>query len=65
MPAADLPGTQLVRVLDVLALGPFLVWAGAAKSGLPRPARAALAISGIATILFNGINLVRHARRLP
>lgn len=48
--------TQAVRILDVVALGPLMIWAGAkAKNDLPKWARTALVVSGITTIGFNGI----------
>lgn len=47
--------TQAVRLVDVFALGPFLIWAAWA-SRLPCAARVALAGSGAATIVFNGLN---------
>lgn len=61
-PPPDLPGTQIVRILDVFALGPLLIFAGGRRSGLSAPVRGTLVFSGITTILWNGINLIRHAR---
>lgn len=47
--------TQAVRLVDVFALGPFLIWS-ASRSTLPAVARFLLAGSGAATIVFNGLN---------
>jgi hypothetical protein len=47
---------QAVRLVDVFALGPFMVYAGYRKSNLPVPMRAGLVASGIATIILNAIN---------
>lgn len=51
--------TQAVRVLDVLALGPFLIWAASA----PGRGRFILAASGAATIVFNGLNWLENRAR--
>lgn len=51
---------QLIRVIDVLALGPFMVWAGGRLGG---PAGDVLAIAGIGTIALNGINYLKEAQR--
>jgi hypothetical protein len=48
---------QWVRVLDVVALGPFTIWAGIAARDLPVAARIGLVLTGAGTILYNGINL--------
>lgn len=45
--------SQVVRLLDVLALGPFLVYAGARQSDLPVPVRLGLGAAGLATIGYN------------
>lgn len=57
--------TQAIRVIDVVALGPFLVGAGARARSLPTWARIALIVSGVATVAYNGVNLaaVHEARR--
>lgn len=54
--------TQTVRVVDVLLLAPFLVWAGATGGELPRGARFALIAAGAATAVFNGLNWVNVQR---
>ena len=58
----DLPGTQVIRVLDVIAVGPGLIAAGVGWTTAPRLLRVGLAFTGAATILFNGVNLIRCAR---
>lgn len=56
--------SQLVRVVDVVALGPFMVWAGYQARELPTWARVALVLAGGATVAYNGINLAAvHERR--
>lgn len=47
--------SQTVRLVDVFALGPFMVWA-ASRSSLPPWARSVLALSGVATIVYNAHN---------
>ncbi len=54
--------TQNVRLVDVFALGPFMIWA-ASRQRLPLPARLVLAASGAATIVFNGRNWLEGRRR--
>ena len=54
--------SQRVRVLDVLVLGPFMVWA-ASQWELPRWARTGLAIGGVATILYNAENYLEEIKR--
>lgn len=47
--------TQTVRMVDVLALGPLMIYAGV-RQGLPSEARRALVFAGAATITYNGRN---------
>ena len=46
---------QLVRLLDVVALGPLMVWVGTARQ-VPPWARSALVLAGFGTILYNWRN---------
>lgn len=55
--------SQRVRLLDVLVLGPFMVWA-AGRRELPEWARAGLAIGGALTIVYNAANYVELERRV-
>jgi len=54
--------TQLIRLVDVLALGPFMIYV-AAQPRLTPNEKFLLALAGIATILYNGANYLR-AREL-
>ena len=54
--------TQNVRLVDVFALGPFMIWAASTRRRLPLPARLVLAASGAATIVFNGRNWLEVRR---
>lgn len=56
----ELPGTQLVRLVDVFALGPAMIWAGTKTSKKNEVLSLFLIISGAATMVFNGINFVRR-----
>jgi len=48
--------TQAIRVLDVVLIGPLMVWGGwNMRKKAPLPANALAAI-GVATIIFNGYN---------
>ena len=62
MPAPNLksPFFQLVRVADVLAVGPLLIFAGTLTKD--PVLRAAFVATGVATILFNGLNYMAIAR---
>lgn len=48
--------TQDVRLVDVVLLGPFMMWAARESRDLPEWARAVLFISGAATVAYNGRN---------
>lgn len=52
--------SQFLRTWDVLFLGPFMIWTGAYRSGLPDLARGGLILSGILTILYNGKNWIAN-----
>ncbi len=54
----DYGKSQGVRLVDVLLLGPFMIWAGSKKK-LPGWARAALLAAGVATVLYNLKNYQR------
>lgn len=47
--------TQAVRVIDVIALGPLMLWI-ASRERVPEWARFALAVGGVATIVYNAAN---------
>lgn len=47
---------QAIRLVDVFALGPFMVWAGAQRTALPDWARYVLIASGIGTVAYNARN---------
>ena len=50
--------SQDVRLLDVFVLGPFMLWV-ATQDRIPAWARAALGVSGAATIIYNWNNYRR------
>jgi hypothetical protein len=53
--------SQAVRLVDVLVLGPFMMWA-ASRRELPEWARLALFVAGGLTVAYNGRNWL-EARR--
>ena len=55
--------TQTVRLIDVFALGPFMIYAGLKARTLSPFERAALAFSGLMTMTYNWSNYV-EAREL-
>ena len=56
---ADEGKSQGVRLFDVFALGPFMVWFGAEAKDVPEAARFVMIVSGLATIVYNGANYWR------
>ena len=55
--------SQNVRLFDVVALGPFMIWFADQADDSPEWARWALALTGVATIAYNGLNYVRNVER--
>jgi hypothetical protein len=55
--------TQQVRAVDVLILGPFMVWAGSRATS--PTARLGLVVSGVATILYNYNNYLKSEENTP
>lgn len=53
--------SQAIRRLDILALGPLMIYVGM-RDGLPTEARRALVFAGAATITYNGRNFLARAR---
>lgn len=54
---------QLIRVIDVIAIGPFMIYAGMKKSNLPPWIKAGLIILGGSTIIYNGRNYIINKGR--
>lgn len=52
---------QQIRIFDVVALGPLMIYGGVKSKDLPGWARAALVTLGVTTIGYNGSNFM--ARR--
>lgn len=50
--ATEIQKSQEVRLIDILALGPFLIWYAGQKE-VPELAKWVLAVSGILTITYN------------
>jgi hypothetical protein len=48
--------TQTIRLLDVFAIGPLMMWAGYKLSKDYKVAGPALLVTGLATIVYNGQN---------
>lgn len=53
--------SQAIRLVDVLALGPLMIYVGM-RDGLPYEARRALVFAGAATITYNGRNYLAKVR---
>lgn len=54
---------QWIRLLDVFAIGPLMVWGGTTLLPRHRLAGAALALFGVAAVYHNGRNYLQNARR--
>ena len=54
---------QLIRIIDVVAIGPFMIYAGTRKSNLPPWARVGLIVLGGSTIIYNGRNYLINKGR--
>lgn len=52
---------QTIRLIDVLFIGPFLIYVGTNK-GLSLPIRLTLIGLGAATIIYNGNNYLKNKR---
>lgn len=58
--------SQMVRVLDVFLLGPFMIWYALQSRGImPKVAVAAMFLSGILTIVYNGVNYLGNYGWIP
>lgn len=56
---------QHIRLLDVFLIGPLMIWGGDALNRQGRSlAGPALAVCGLATILYNGRNYLAVDRRI-
>lgn len=56
--------TQEVRLLDVFALAPFMVWFGLAAKKMPEGARIIMVLSGIGTALYNWRNYLIEKKKI-
>jgi len=56
--------TQLVRLADVFAIGPLMIYAAVKAEELPMWVRVALGLSGAGTIVYNGVNYLEQQERL-
>jgi len=54
--------TQTIRLIDVFVLGPLMIASAQQATTLPDWQRSALALTGLATIVYNGINFLRAQR---
>ena len=52
--------TQNIRLVDVFALGPFMIWFGFKAKNINDSARLIMILSGVATIVYNGINYIKN-----
>ena len=55
--------SQAVRLYDVFALAPFLLYVGYKAKGISKFERYTIYFIGITTILYNGINYLKNKNR--
>lgn len=53
---------QSVRLLDVFAIGPLMVWGGVQTSRRSPVLGATLAVMGVLTVVYNGQNYLKARR---
>ena len=53
---------QTIRLIDVFAIGPAMVYVGAKAKNVHPVIRGFVAFSGVATIVYNGQNYLRERR---
>ena len=51
---------QTIRLIDVFAIAPILIYSGTKESMLPKWVKMSLVVIGIATILYNGTNYLKN-----
>ena len=52
-----------MRLLDVMAFGPMMIWAGSKRDiDISGFARLVLVFGGIGTMAYNGVNYLRNAK---
>lgn len=52
--------TQLIRIVDVVLIGPVMIYAATRKSSLSENTKLLLLGFGVATILYNGNNYLKN-----
>jgi len=48
--------SQLVRLIDIFLLGPFMIWFGVIAIGISVTFKMIMVLFGIATVIYNGWN---------
>lgn len=54
---------QAIRVADVVAIGPLMIYFGTKARSVPRPLRTAMVLFGVGTIVYNGLNFLAVKQR--
>lgn len=62
-PCIEVSKTQGVRLIDIFALGPLMLWFGAKGTAFPAWARLAMLWSGVGTIIYNTRNYLETRER--
>lgn len=58
----DVQKTQDIRLMDVFAIGPLMIWAGLSKKKLPPLVKNLMVVIGIGTIIYNFNNFVVESK---
>jgi hypothetical protein len=56
----QMDNVQKIRLVDVFIFSPFMIYAGAKKSNLPKWIRGGLIFFGITTFVYNGNNFLKN-----
>lgn len=56
----EIKKSQWIRLVDVFALGPFMVYIGVKESNLNEMERWGIILAGIGTIVYNGRNYLAN-----
>jgi hypothetical protein len=62
-PCIEVSKSQFVRLVDIFAMGPLLLWFGVKGTSFPAWARLAILWSGVGTIAYNAKNYLETRER--
>ena len=54
---------QAIRVLDVVVIGPLMIYAGVNAKAISPELKAFLVVAGAGTVIYNGANFLKKRQR--